>query len=207
MEHPIDARRAVWTRYWAQGATHSCGGSYGSRYEGALAQFWRAAFGALAPGARARHRHRQRRAAAAAGRFRSRGATECDAVDLAALAPAWFAQLAPACAAPACASTASRRPRRCPSALKPVRPGDEPVRARIHGSGALGAGTAARVRAGRPSAPGLSPQRCAPGATGAHGTGAHGLAGRAPGLARHGAGHDRAGGARRHCRGPRGAGR
>lgn len=97
MEHPIDERRAVWTRYWSQGATHSCGGSYGSRYEGALAQFWRAAFATLAPGARVLD--------IATGNgalpqlladFDPEGRLACDAVDLAALAPAWFDQLPPA---------------------------------------------------------------------------------------------------------------
>jgi SAM-dependent methyltransferase len=94
MEHPIDERRAVWTRYWSQGATHSCGGSYGSRYEGALAQFWRAAFAGLTPGARVLD--------IATGNgalpqllvdFDPDGQFDCDAVDLATLAPAWFDQL------------------------------------------------------------------------------------------------------------------
>lgn len=97
MEHPLDERRAVWTRYWSQGATHSCGGSYGSRYEGALAQFWRAAFAQLAPGARVLD--------IATGNgalpqllvdFDPDGLLACDAIDLAALAPAWFDQLPPA---------------------------------------------------------------------------------------------------------------
>jgi len=97
MEHPLDERRAVWTRYWSQGATHSCGGSYGSRYEGALAQFWRAAFAQLAPGARVLD--------IATGNgalpqllvdFDPDGTLACDAIDLAALAPAWFDQLPPA---------------------------------------------------------------------------------------------------------------
>lgn len=96
MEHPLDARRAVWTRYWSQGATHSCGGSYGSRYEGALAQFWRAAFAQLAPGARVLD--------IATGNgalpqllvdFDPTGQIACDAIDLAVLAPAWFEQLPP----------------------------------------------------------------------------------------------------------------
>lgn len=33
--------RSVWTRHWASGATHSCTGSYGATYGGALAAFWR----------------------------------------------------------------------------------------------------------------------------------------------------------------------
>lgn len=93
----LDDRRAVWTRYWSHGASHSCGGSYGNRYEGALAAFWRAAFQALAPGARVLD--------IATGNgalpqllldFDQAGQLTCDAVDLAALAPAWFDQLPPA---------------------------------------------------------------------------------------------------------------
>lgn len=35
------ARQAVWARHWAGGAPHSCAGSYGSTYGGAVAAFWR----------------------------------------------------------------------------------------------------------------------------------------------------------------------
>ncbi|SHH21716.1 class I SAM-dependent methyltransferase [Massilia sp. CF038] len=97
MEQALDERRAVWTRYWSQGATHSCGGSFGSRYEGALAQFWRGAFATLAPGARVLD--------IATGNgalpqllvdFDPQGQIACDAIDLATLAPAWFDALPPA---------------------------------------------------------------------------------------------------------------
>ena len=100
MEKQTDARQAVWSRYWSHGVGHSCGGSYGSSYEGALAAFWRAAFAALAPGARVLD--------IATGNgalprllldFDQAGAFSCDALDLATLAPAWFGALAPARAA------------------------------------------------------------------------------------------------------------
>lgn len=35
------ARQAVWSRHWASGAAHSCAGSYGTTYGGAVAAFWR----------------------------------------------------------------------------------------------------------------------------------------------------------------------
>lgn len=97
MNDQLDERSAVWTRYWSHGAAHSCGGSFGERYEGALAQFWRSAFGALAQGARVLD--------IATGNgalpqllvdFDPEGKFSCDAVDLATPAPAWAEQLAPA---------------------------------------------------------------------------------------------------------------
>jgi len=97
MDSQVDARQAVWSRYWAHGAAHSCGGSYGNRYEGALAAFWRAAFASLAP--------RARLLDIATGNgplprllldADPAGTSSCDAVDLAELAPAWLAELAPA---------------------------------------------------------------------------------------------------------------
>jgi SAM-dependent methyltransferase len=35
-----DGRRANWTQHWAGGARHSCSGSYGAEYGGAIAAFW-----------------------------------------------------------------------------------------------------------------------------------------------------------------------
>jgi ubiquinone/menaquinone biosynthesis C-methylase UbiE len=43
-DHPLD-RAAVWTRYWATGAQHSCAGSFGARYDGAFERYWREALG------------------------------------------------------------------------------------------------------------------------------------------------------------------
>lgn len=43
-----DARRAAsWSRFWSSGAEHSCVGSWGARYGGAIAAFWRQAFAGL----------------------------------------------------------------------------------------------------------------------------------------------------------------
>jgi len=54
---PADAdrqatRAAVWARHWASGAPHSCAGSYGATYGGAVAAFWRGVLADVAPGAR-----------------------------------------------------------------------------------------------------------------------------------------------------------
>lgn len=96
MEIQVDVRKAVWTRYWANGVAHSCGGSYGNRYEGAIARFWRDAFATLAPGARVLD--------VATGNgavpqllLDSKGAAgvRCDAVDLASPQPQWIADLPP----------------------------------------------------------------------------------------------------------------
>jgi SAM-dependent methyltransferase len=37
---PDPRRQAVWTRYWATGAAHSCAGSFGDVYGGRIAAFW-----------------------------------------------------------------------------------------------------------------------------------------------------------------------
>lgn len=43
-----DARRAAsWSRFWSSGAEHSCVGSWGARYGGAIAAFWGEAFAGL----------------------------------------------------------------------------------------------------------------------------------------------------------------
>lgn len=45
------ARRDAWSRYWAAGAPHSCVGTYGDAYGGAIYEFWRSVFAPLrAPG-------------------------------------------------------------------------------------------------------------------------------------------------------------
>lgn len=91
-----DARRAAWTRYWSGGNLHSLGTSFTGNYEGGIAAFWISVFTTLANG-----RHvldictgngalplLLRDALPDAG-------IEVDAVDLAELAPAWHAALAP----------------------------------------------------------------------------------------------------------------
>ncbi|MCP5286133.1 MAG: hypothetical protein H6933_14685 [Burkholderiaceae bacterium] len=45
-------RAAVWARHWASGSPHSCAGSYGATYGGAVAAFWRGVLAEVAPGAR-----------------------------------------------------------------------------------------------------------------------------------------------------------
>lgn len=45
-------RADAWSRYWAAGAPHSCIGTYGARYGGAVAAFWKEVFGQLHGNAR-----------------------------------------------------------------------------------------------------------------------------------------------------------
>jgi SAM-dependent methyltransferase len=91
MDSQVDVRQAVWTRYWSHGVAHSCGGSYGSRYEGELAQFWLHAFAGLHAGARMLD------IATGNGALPQllldadkTGTVCCDAIDLARLAPKWI---------------------------------------------------------------------------------------------------------------------
>lgn len=86
-----DPRRAAWSSYWAQGALHSCVGSFDAGYAGAIGDFWDAFFADLPPGARVLDlatgngalplRLKQRQGAP--------GDLRIDAVDLATLAPSW----------------------------------------------------------------------------------------------------------------------
>lgn len=90
-------RRDAWSRYWAQGASHSCLGSYGDLYGGAIAGFWNEVFARLPPSARVLD--------VATGNgvlprmllesCASRG-VQCDAVDIAPIRPPWLAGLDPA---------------------------------------------------------------------------------------------------------------
>lgn len=89
-----DSRRAVWSRYWAGGALHSCGGSFDGNYGGEIREFWRDSFATLANG--------DRLLDIATGNgpipklmlaLRPEADIHCDAVDLAAVAPAWPAAL------------------------------------------------------------------------------------------------------------------
>lgn len=109
MTHPADpvnpagpdlaARQASWTRYWSAGALHSCPGSFGGNYDGAIAEFWQKSFAALAPG--------QQVLDIASGNgalprllLGLDGAADTgsviDAIDLATMAPNWLAALTPA---------------------------------------------------------------------------------------------------------------
>ena len=48
----IGQRADVWSRYWATGAQHSCAGSFGKQYEGAIGRWWQQVFEALRPDGR-----------------------------------------------------------------------------------------------------------------------------------------------------------
>ena len=89
-------RRAVWSRYWASGALHSCATSYHDNYAGPIGEFWRSAFATLAPGDSVLD------IATGNGALprlllaeRPETSIECDAVDLAQIAPAWLRDAEP----------------------------------------------------------------------------------------------------------------
>ena len=93
-------RQAVWTRHWASGAAHSCAGSYGDTYGGEIARFWQSVLAATPPGARMLD------VASGSGalprllmQLRPDLLIDIDAVDIAAVAPAWVEAL-PASRAP-----------------------------------------------------------------------------------------------------------
>ena len=87
-----DARKQAWTSYWAEGALHSCVGSYAGNYSGAIGDFWRGVFEPLQPSGRVLD--------LATGNgalplllWEQRGAQaglRIDAVDLAAVEPPWY---------------------------------------------------------------------------------------------------------------------
>lgn len=91
MSDALQRRQQVWTRYWSSGVGHSCGSSYGERYGGAIAAFWRRVHDATPAGARLLD------VATGSGAiprlWRSWRSTDTwDAVDLAASAPPWAAE-------------------------------------------------------------------------------------------------------------------
>jgi SAM-dependent methyltransferase len=93
MTDSLPQRQQVWTRYWASGAAHSCGTSYGERYGGAIAAFWRAVHDGTPAGSRLLD------VATGSGAiprlWRTWRTTDTwDAVDLAASAPSWMAEAA-----------------------------------------------------------------------------------------------------------------
>ena len=87
-----DSRRRAWSSYWAQGALHSCVGSFDANYSGAIGTFWEPLVADISPGARVLDlatgngalplRLWERHGRASGLRI--------DAVDLAALAPPWY---------------------------------------------------------------------------------------------------------------------
>lgn len=89
-------RRGLWSRYWATGMAHSCGTSYDSTYGGAIGDFWRDAFAALAAGDRVLDLATGN---AALPRLllslQPQAPIEIDAVDIAQVAPDWPLQLDP----------------------------------------------------------------------------------------------------------------
>lgn len=87
-------RQAVWARHWATGAEHSCGGSYGHTYGGAIARFWQEVHAQTVPGSRVLD------IATGSGalprlllRLRPDLPLRIDAVDLAPVAPGWMLEL------------------------------------------------------------------------------------------------------------------
>lgn len=91
------ALRDAWSRYWARGAAHSCVGSYGECYGGAIADFWRDVFACLPAAARVLD--------IATGNgalprllLQHSGAVnaQCDAVDIARIDPSWLSAAATA---------------------------------------------------------------------------------------------------------------
>jgi SAM-dependent methyltransferase len=91
------SRREAWSRYWARGAPHSCVGTYGDRYGGAIAAFWKDVFADLPAVARVLD------VATGNGALPrllldncSQPGVTCDAVDIATVQLPWLASAAPA---------------------------------------------------------------------------------------------------------------
>lgn len=95
MEAQVDVRKAVWSRYWSHGIAHSCGGSYGNRYDGSIAQFWRTHFEALPAGSCVLDIATGNGAVPQLLLDSAADTVACDAIDLADPAPRWIADLAP----------------------------------------------------------------------------------------------------------------
>jgi SAM-dependent methyltransferase len=95
METQVEVRKAVWSRYWSHGIAHSCGGTYGNRYDGAIAQFWRAHFEALPAGGRMLDIATGNGAVPRLMLDSAADTVACDAVDLAQPEPQWIGELAP----------------------------------------------------------------------------------------------------------------
>lgn len=92
-----DARRGAWSRYWAKGAPHSCVGTYGDRYGGAIAAFWRDVFASLPDGARVLDVATGNGALPRLLLDQCREPhVTCDAVDIATVHLPWLASVAPA---------------------------------------------------------------------------------------------------------------
>ena len=90
----VESRSAVWTRHWATGASHSCPGTYGELYGGAIATFWREMLSTLQRG--------QNVLDIATGNgalprllLGQHHEIEVDAIDIAAVEPSWILDLPP----------------------------------------------------------------------------------------------------------------
>lgn len=88
---PLVDRAAVWTRHWSSGAAHSCEGSYGSVYAGAVAAFWTEVHTQTCPSAKALD------IASGSGALprllleaRPQLAWHIDAIDIATVIPSWL---------------------------------------------------------------------------------------------------------------------
>lgn len=91
-----ESRRDAWSRYWARGVPHSCIGTYGDRYGGAIAAFWKDVFAGLPAVARVLD------VATGNGALPrllldncSQPGVTCDAVDIATVQLPWLAAAAP----------------------------------------------------------------------------------------------------------------
>lgn len=90
------ARREAWSRYWARGVPHSCIGTYGDRYGGAIGAFWKDVFAGLSGEARVLD------IATGNGALPrllldacSQPGVTCDAVDIATVQLHWLSSAAP----------------------------------------------------------------------------------------------------------------
>jgi SAM-dependent methyltransferase len=91
------SRRDAWSRYWARGVPHSCIGTYGDRYGGAIAAFWKEVFAGLPDGARVLDVATGNGALPRLLLDQCRHPrVTCDAVDIATVHLPWLASVAPA---------------------------------------------------------------------------------------------------------------
>ena len=92
-DHPADARRDAWSRYWAGGALHSCAGSFEGNYSGEVRGFWAMQALAWPVGTRVLDLATGNGPLPRLLRELRPGGLEIDAVDLAQVRPAWFEAL------------------------------------------------------------------------------------------------------------------
>ena len=83
-------RRQVWGAYWASGRLHSCTNTPDRNYEGAIGDFWDGFFAATRKGARILDLATGNGALPLRVHRTLEGRVRVDAIDLAALSPAWY---------------------------------------------------------------------------------------------------------------------